>query len=135
MTPKVSLPSMEHDFDISVMGDRSGTLYEGKFKYKRPNLGQMRQARTLRAHLNEDLKNLDDDTLLLNEMMSWLSVSIMEAPTWWQNNGWDLMDMNVVEEIYAEVLKYENSFNQKIQDMGKDEDEPKESKTKRRGKK
>lgn len=132
MSPQASLPSMELEFEVNVVGDTTGERYAGSFKYKRPNLGLIRQIRTTRAHLNEDLVNLDDETKLLNEMVSWLSYTIVDSPKWWNNNGWDLYDYNVVLAVYDKVLEYEKSFRKKIEDIGEDGDENKSPKGRRK---
>lgn len=127
-----TLPSMELEFEINIVGDITGERYIGKFKYKRPNLGLIRQIRTTRAHLNEDLRNLDDETLLLNEMVSWLTYTLVDTPKWWNNNGFDLYDYNVVMEVYNKVLEYEKSFRKKIEDIGKEDGDEKGSSKNRR---
>ena len=68
--------------------------------------------------LGEDFKSLDEDTLLLNEMLSWLSHTLEEYPPWWNNNGWDLYDYNVVMEIWSKVLEFEKTFKSEIEKQG-----------------
>lgn len=129
---KITMPNMEYSFEVSIIGEKSGQLYQGKFLYKRPNLGLIRQIRCQRARLNEDLKNLDEETVLLNEMLSWMQYTLLEVPAWWDLGGWNLFDYNVVSEIYTKILEFENSFRQKVEDIGKQESslEKDDSKTK-----
>jgi len=118
--PKFTMPEMEKSFEVSVVGEATGELYKGKFTYKKPNLGKIRQIRCTKAALNEDFKNLDEEQLFMNEMLSWLSHTLLEHPTWWVNSGWDLYDYNVVVEIWSEVLIFEKSFKGKIEKQGEE---------------
>jgi len=126
MAPEIkSLPNMEHEFHVSVVGDTTGMKYEGNFSYRRPSLGKIRKIRCMQARLCEG-QTLDTETDLLNEMISWLSFTLESAPDWF-GNPFDLFDFNVIGSIWDEVLKFEDAFQSKIKKAGTKEDEkPKE---------
>lgn len=116
-TISYQLPNQEHTFAIDVVGEKSGQRYQGKFTYKRLNLGEARAARCEKARLMEDLKNLDDETRNLCEMISWLNHGLSVAPPWWM--PWDLYDYNVITTVFESVLKIESDFASELDKIGK----------------
>lgn len=108
----LNLPSMEHTFNVSIKCKETGKIYEGTFTYCRPNLRLKAEIAKHRIRLNGDLKTLDFDVILLNDMVSWLYSTIQKAPTWWTetNYGQDLYDISVLEEIYKACMDFEKEW-------------------------
>ena len=123
------MPSMEHQFEISVVGNETQERYAGTFKYKRPNLGVRRQIRVMEDQLNNGSDTLDEEIRAVNMMVSWLHFTLIDCPKWW-NGGLELYDANVLETIYFKVLDFEKSFKEKIENLGKEDE-----KTSKQGKK
>lgn len=117
MPTSYELPNQTHTFDINVVGEKTGQTFIGKFTYKRLNLGEARSARCEKARLMEDLKNLDDETKQLCEMISWLNHGLKVAPPWWM--PWELYDFNVITEVFVKVLDIEGKFAQELEQIGK----------------
>jgi hypothetical protein len=111
-----TLPPMEHTFTIDVRGSDTGQQFQGSFTYKRPNLRAKSNAAKLAARLNEDLKNLDEDTKLLHSILAELRFSLVQYPDWWQKSdfGLELYDVNVVFDIYRACIDFENSWVEKV---------------------
>lgn len=113
-----NLPSQEITFEINITGEKSGEKYSGVFTYKRLNLGEARRARCEKTRLMEDLRNLDEETTMLCEMISWLNQGLKNAPPWW-GNPWDLYDYNVITNVFNKVLDFENNFSEQLKNIGR----------------
>lgn len=121
-----TLPSMEKTFTIDVKGSDTGQQFQGTFTYKRPNLRAKSNAAKLAARLNEDLKNLDEDTKFIHDVLANLRFSLIETPEWWQKSdfGLNLYDTNVIFDIYKACVDFENEWTEKVwgnQDKAKEE--------------
>ncbi len=100
-------------FTISVVGDVSGEKFFGIFKAKkclthRDRLNQDRVRRELLGTLNPDGASVGAHSIA--EAISQITVRLTDSPPWWQgsSNGIDLVDGNVITEIYTSVIKIEN---------------------------
>lgn len=121
-----TLPSMEHTFTIDVKGSDTGKQFQGTFTYRRPNRKAKSDAAKLAARLNEDLKNLDEDTKFIHEVLAGLRFTLVETPDWWKNEdfGLKLYDDNITFEIYKACVNFENVWTDKVwgnQDKAKDD--------------
>lgn len=116
MAEKLQLPLMQHTFNISVKGSETSKIFEGSFTYVRPNLHKRAEISKMRTRLSGDLKNLPYDVQLFNEMCATLFYCLQEKPQWWSdsNEGRDLYDINVVEEIYKECQDFEQEWLSKV---------------------
>lgn len=113
---RVQLPSMEHTFNISIKGDDTGKHYDGDFTYVRPNLQKKTEISKMKVRLNGDLKTLPIEFQIFNEMSATLFHCLVKFPEWWaeSNYGRDLYDVNVIEEIYKECMKFEDEWSKKV---------------------
>lgn len=123
------LPSMEFTFDLNKKS-KSGKVFEGSFTYKRLSIGSQGKAGVLKARLNGDLVNVDPDIDRLHDMLSWLKYGLVEFPDWWRDSdfGSNLYELDIIEEVYRMVTKFEKEWNQKVQKDGSKpvtEDSPK----------
>lgn len=111
-----TLPSMETTFTIDVKGSDTGQQFQGSFTYRRPNLRAKSNAAKLAARLNEDLKNLDEDTKFIHDVLANLRHSLIETPDWWQKSdfGMNLYDTNVIFDIYKACVEFENQWTEKV---------------------
>ena len=109
------LPPMELAFDIQVKGAETGLDWVGKFKYKRPSLGDRSRIDVMRTRLNGDLTMLDQETIDFNEAIAHLRHTLIDYPDWWKdsNMGLDLYDGNVVAEIFNRCMAYEIEWKKK----------------------
>ena len=114
--PIKALPPMEHTFTIKTEGSETGKIFEGTFTYKRPNLRTQSEIAKMKARLNEDLKNLDEDTAFLHGILSKLRHTLTNSPDWWKEEdfGYELYDVNVILDIYTECEKFEREWIEKV---------------------
>jgi hypothetical protein len=112
------LPSMEHTFSVKIEGKHESgvALYEGSFTYRRPNLRAKSQIAKLESKLNEDIKFLPDDVRDLHFAIAWLYYTIIDSPDWWKksDSGMELYDFNIILAIYAETMKFEKAWKDKV---------------------
>lgn len=110
------LPSMEYRFDINVLGDDSRINFYGGFLYKRPTIGEKSLIDQMRARLNGDLRTIDENVALNNEALSYLRFTLREYPDFWKESqfGFNLIDENVLLEIYNKVVLFEAEWRKKV---------------------
>ena len=126
MKTSSSLPKNEKTFSINIVGDTTKQNWTGKFTCVcMPTLKQKSDAAILEAQLNQDMKSLDQNTVLFHRMVAQLSQRLIEAPEWWitSDGGRDLMDVNVVWEVYKGCAEAEEQWKEKV--WGKEEKEEK----------
>jgi hypothetical protein len=124
------LPSMEHTFTIKVKGSETAQVFDGTFRYKRPNIRLRSEIDKTKAILDGGLLNLDENTQLLHGVLARLKHTIIESPDWWKKSdyGYELFDLNVILEISKECNKFDNEWMDKVWAEPKTE-EAKEVKT------
>lgn len=111
-----TLPPMEHTFTIKIEGSNTKRMYEGTFTYRRPNIRAQSEIAKTAAKLNEDLKNLEDDTKFLHSIFATLRHTLIESPQWWSESdyGYELYDVNVVLDIYKNCQTFETEWFDKV---------------------
>jgi hypothetical protein len=128
MESLIQLPVNEEVFEFSLKGETSLQLFNGKFKCVCvPNLRQRSEAAVLERQLNRDLATLDAETLAYHRMIAQLTSRLLAAPDWWisSNNGQNLLDLNVVFEVWKLCMKAEKNWKDIV---WKDEKKPEEKK-------
>lgn len=116
MNKIISLPSMEFQFSIHIVGDETKKLWEGQFRYKRLTLGARMESAKMKCKLSEDLLTLPRDVESFNEMISHLRYGLIEFPDWWKTSGYGLnfYDVNVITDLYNKVIEFEEEWNKKV---------------------
>lgn len=124
-----ALPSMEHNFTISVKGTETGQQFDGSFTYKRPNLRAKSEIAKTAAMLDGGLKNIDEDTKFLHSILATLKHTITNSPEWWikADFGFELYDINVILDVYRACSEFEKKWFDAVW-LDKKEDEPKKAK-------
>lgn len=128
-----SLPEMVNSFDIEIEGSLTKTKYSGNFSCQIPNLRTQALIAKHKAMLNAGLEDiLDIATQNLHHMVSYLKYTLVEVPKFWEESacGYDLFDINVVEDIYNKVLEFEEAWSVSI--WGDPKEEEKKSKKKKK---
>jgi hypothetical protein len=121
---KKSLPEMEHSFTIQVEGMLTRLPFDGNFTCKIPNAKTQAAIGKHKAMLNGGFSSeLDLGTRNLHHMISYLRYTLTDMPKWWKDAdlGYDLYDVNVIEEIYSKVLQFEKAWYESV--WGKPEEE------------
>lgn len=111
------LPESSNDFEIDVKGIHTNQSFRGNFKCKIPTLRDQALISKHNAYLNGDVAQyLDFQTIKLHRMISYLKYVITESPKFWReaDYGYELLDMNVVEEVYNKALEFEEAWMREI---------------------
>ena len=110
------LPSMEHQFEISVLGSESHINWTGKFNYKRPTIAERGQIEAMACRLNNDLMTIDPDIAVLHRALAHLRYTLKDFPEWWKESdmGGSLYDTNIITEIYKKCIDFEDEWREKI---------------------
>ncbi len=111
------LPPSTHSFSLDVEGNVTKKKFKGEFSCKITNIKTNVLISKHKAFLNGDMADfLDPGALRMNHMISYLRFTLTEFPTWWKDSdmGYDLFDPNVVEEVYDNVLKFEESWTKEV---------------------
>jgi len=94
-------------FSLSVVGEASKTTWAGEFsvKTKLSWRDQLQMDKTRRELLGADAQGASPDAVAQAVILAELGVRIVKSPTWWMesNRGLDLVDDNVLTEIYQKV--------------------------------
>ena len=124
-----ALPSMESTFTVSIKGIETAQQFDGTFTYKRPNLRVKSEIAKTTAILDSGLKNLDEDTKFLHNILATLKHTIIKSPDWWDKAdfGFELYDVNVVFEVYKACSDFEQKWVSEVW-MDKKEEPAKQAK-------
>jgi hypothetical protein len=130
MESLISLPPNESTFEISIKGETSTQMWTGKFKCVCvPTLKQRADASVLEKQLGRDLTTIDSETLAYHRMIAQLSSRLLAAPDWWiaSSNGQNLLDLNVVFEVWKLCVEAEKAWKDKVWKEEKKEEKKVES--------
>jgi hypothetical protein len=111
------LPDNEKTFEISIeKGDNTGLTWKGKFRCRCVlNLRQKAEADVFEARLNSGL-NLPETTKWFHFAIAQLTARLDAAPEWWieANNGQDLLDLNVILEVFKQCMAAEKEWREQV---------------------
>lgn len=111
------VPETTSIFSIDVEGKLTKRRYIGEFECKISNLKIQSLIDRHKAFLNgPDADQLNPYILKLNHMVAYLRFTITKSPSWWSSAdlGYELMDENVVEEVYNQVMDFEKQWFESI---------------------
>lgn len=120
---KMSLPKNESTFDFSHVGELTGKKYEGQFTVKCVlNLADKRLLEIEKSRLTADLANPTGNLSALGAVIANLRVRIMDAPDWFNQSimTLDILDEEIVFELYSECLKKSEEWRQSIKTKAED---------------
>lgn len=125
----------EYNFNLSVKGEATGLKYEGTFKVKcllttaeKVNIGLRIDA------YNGGSKTVPQGIAVLNATLAELDVRIMESPSFWKDSdgGRQLMDTNVIYEIFAKTNAAEEDFRTRMKEEAEKADKKAEESVKKK---
>jgi len=102
-------------FHISHKSEIDGQVYDGTFTTKKMTIGDVASVGVLKAQLAQGSphdpvtgRGVDRTTNMIHEMMAHCSVALIQKPEWFIPE--DLIDAELLEVVYKEVLGFETSF-------------------------
>lgn len=122
------LPPMEKSFQIEITGAFTKKRFIGDFSCRIPNLKDQCLIEKHKAFLDGEMAiHLPAGVRKTHHMISYLRYTLFEYPKFWKEAdlGYELRDLNVVEDIYNKVLDFEENWMKQV--WGTDE-EPEDKK-------
>jgi hypothetical protein len=120
------IPSLEHQFQVEATGKLTKKRYVGDFTCRIPRIKEQCAIDKHQAMLNGPLvDHLKPGTIKMHKMIAYLRYALVgDMPRWWKDSdlGYELQDLNVVQEIYDQVLEFENEWVKEI--WGDDPESP-----------
>lgn len=120
------IPELETQFQVEVIGKLTKKRFVGDFTCRIPNIKAQCSIDKHEAYLNgTNGYMLKPGTLKMHKMIAYLRFALVnEMPKWWKEAdlGYELQDLNVIEEIYNKVLDFENKWIEAI--WGEDPSSP-----------
>jgi hypothetical protein len=107
------LPDTTQVFQLDLTGVVTKKRFLGEFKCKIPTLKDQALIGKYESMLNGEYPiYLNPGVLKLNKMIAYLKFTIDDCPIFWKSAeyGYTLMDLNIVEGVYNEVLRFEESW-------------------------
>lgn len=108
----------EEKFSVSIEGKETKERYIGDFtvRVKLSQAQKMLRSRLIRQYLGDLMQYATEDDRLRAAAMADCDVSIVKAPDWWRqsNNGLDLVDDNVVGEVWSAVAKAQDRLKKEV---------------------
>lgn len=122
------LPPDTKIIQVDVVGAITKRRFMGEFKCRIPTLEDQSSMARFEATLNGESTALG--TSRINKMIAYLKYTVLESPISWResNMGHRLRDPNVVEEVYNQVLAFEDQWLKEVWGEDEDEDGPTEEK-------
>lgn len=107
------IPETTHEFTIDLVGRITKKRYLGEFKCKIPTLKDQAMIAKHIAHLNGEFPiYLDPSIVKLHKWIGYLRFTLIDTPLFWRNAdlGYELRDDNIIEEVYDQVISFENEW-------------------------
>lgn len=102
---------------FSKEGEITAHKYEGQFTVKCVlSLADKRLLELEQARLTGDIANPTDNLLIISRIVANLRVRVLDAPDWFDQiiANLDILDENVLFDVYAECLTASNDWIEKV---------------------
>lgn len=123
------LPETTKTFQIDIVGRVTKRRYMGEFACKIATIKDQGMIARHEAMLNGEYSAyLESGIRKIHKQISYLRFTITDSPIFWRNNdlGYDLRDDNVIEEIYNQVIAFEDEW---LKQIWVEQEEPKDEET------
>lgn len=108
------IPDLESQFQIDVVGKLTKIRFIGDFTCRVPRIKEQCLIDRHEAFLNGQMAGfLKHGTLKMHRMIAYLRHTLTgDMPKFWKDSdlGYELQDINVIEDIYDRVLEHENTW-------------------------
>lgn len=111
------LPETTHEFQLDLQGRITKKRFLGEFKCKIPTIKDQALIAKHENNLNGDNPIfLDPGVKKIHKMIAYLRFTLVDVPMFWRNSdlGYDLMDDNIIEAVYDEVMMFENDWLREV---------------------
>lgn len=111
------LPETNHVFQIDIVGRITKRRYLGEFQCKIATIKDQAMIAKHEAMMNGEYPiYLDAGIKKIHKQIAYLRYTLVDSPIFWKNSdlGYDLRDDNVIEEVYDQVIAFENAWLNQI---------------------
>ena len=124
------------EFVLDAVGDNTGEKFVGNFgaKQRLSHRDQLNKDQLRRQLLGDKPDAATKDSMMRAEILSHLSVSVMESPKWWKDSsgGLDLMDDSLIFDLYDLVVKGQSKAIDEVLKKGEEAKEELKKVTKKK---
>jgi hypothetical protein len=96
-------------FVFEIIGDNTGEKFVGNFdsKLRLSHRDQLNKDQLRRQIIGDKPDQATKDSMMRAEILSHLSISLVDSPKWWKESGGglDLFDDNIIFELYDRVVQ------------------------------
>lgn len=118
------MPEPNHTFQLDITGSITRKRFLGEFSCMVATIREQGMAAKHEAALNGEYGPfIPEGIQRMHRMIAYLRYTLTDTPTFWKKAdlGYALRDPNVVEEVYNQVLAFEEKWLKQI--WGEDENE------------
>ena len=118
-----SLPKRQKTFTLDVEGHDTGLQYKGEFTIQSVLTMSGKHALELeKTRLMADYANPSRGLAGISISLATIRAKLIKAPDWWGelNEGADILDENVIVEIYDHTLEAESEWRESIAKKAKE---------------
>ena len=112
------------EFHISVLGNKTGETFAGKFRTLRrlSHRQELARDRIYRDLLGEQPENASERAKEQAEVLSDIQVCLREVPAWFKEAGMglDLVDDSILTEVWNQTVKARVEAIQEVQERAKE---------------
>lgn len=109
---------------LHVTGDETGKTYIGEFevRVRLSHRDELRLDQVRRELLGTSPEHASSDAAARARVFATLRVRLVDYPDWWAASGFglDLLDENVIVELYEQSIRVANEARQKTLDDGEE---------------
>lgn len=116
----MNLPKNEAVIDFQKTGELTGKSYDGTFTvFCVLNMAQKHSMELEKTRLLGDHQNPTDGLIGIAVILSTLRAKIIDAPEWWkQSRGADVLDDEVLVELYNKIQEAETAWRTSLKNQG-----------------
>jgi hypothetical protein len=111
------LPQREFVFDVDIIGEATQQKYQGRFTSKAVlTIGERIEMEREISSFTSEFANPTPNLSNLSVMLANIKYHVIKCPDWWDinTNGTDLLDLNVVTEIFAKLVEGKDDWYKKL---------------------
>lgn len=118
-----TLPKIERSFEVDFVGGSTGLTYKGTFTVRCVlNIGQKHAVELEKSRLTGDHRNPTNGLSNIAVTLAEIHGRVVEAPAFWKDSkgGSDILDEDLVYEIYSKCMDLEDQWKSELKKVGEE---------------